>query len=125
MKEKSVDEHCVEYMQEKIVNMVTWGGKFEKMKISHETDENQRMVVSHEIGRKYLLQVYPGKSGDHIIVHDINNVVPVDKFVAERGGICEKRNCNQKQEFPIQQFILFNKPGRCLFHRIKITCFSH
>ena len=87
--------------------MVASRSKFKQVKVEGKAKEYKRMVVSHKIGGKYFPEVRPGKSSNYVIVHDINNVVPVYKFVVDRWKEGKERGGYQQEDLPIQQIILF------------------
>jgi hypothetical protein len=80
VKKESIYQECVDAVQNEIVSMIAGSGKFKKLKIGQKAEENERVVISLEIGGKYFLQIRPCAGRDHVIAHDIDKVVPMDKF---------------------------------------------
>ena len=88
-------------------------GQNKKVVIEGETQDDKGVVIPHEIAGKYLPQIVPGNGGDHVIVHDVNNVIPVYKIVLQRGEEGNEGEHQQKEDLPVEQTLLFE--GSLLF----------
>ena len=67
------------------------------------------MVIPHETCREYLFQVNPAVSCDHVVVHDIDDIVPVNEVVADGLGKSCQGDEEKKEDLPVHQFLLLNR----------------